>query len=116
MRPFWFESTNMPTDFLPALSFILISTFTPGPNNISSATMGALHGFRNTVNYLLGIMVGFLLVMFICAVGSSWVLHLFPGIEALLRYIGAAYTLYLAYGVLKASYSFEGESAKPLGF
>jgi cysteine/O-acetylserine efflux protein len=106
----------MPTDFLPALSFILISTFTPGPNNISSAAMGALHGFRKTLNYLVGITVGFLLVMSICAVASSWVLHLFPGVESLLRYIGAAYTLYLAYSILKASYSFEGESAKPLGF
>jgi cysteine/O-acetylserine efflux protein len=107
-------SAKMPTDFLPALSFILISTFTPGPNNISSAAMGALHGCGNTLNYLVGITVGFLLVMFICAVASSWVLHLFPGIEPVLRYIGAAYTLYLAYGILKASYSFE--SAKPLGF
>lgn len=106
----------MPADFLATLSFILISTFTPGPNNISSAAMGALHGFKKTLNYLLGITAGFLLVMFICAVASSWVLHLFPGIESLLRYIGAAYTLYLAYGILRASYGFESEGAKPLGF
>ena len=106
----------MSSEFLTAMGFILVSTFTPGPNNISSAAMGALHGFRRTRNYLLGITGGFFIVMFICALASATVLHVFPGLETILRYGGAAYMLYLAYGILKASYTFESESVKPLGF
>ncbi|RPI89737.1 MAG: LysE family translocator, partial [Chloroflexi bacterium] len=29
---------------LPLISFVLISTFTPGPSNISSASIAVLHG------------------------------------------------------------------------
>jgi cysteine/O-acetylserine efflux protein len=104
----------MAIDFA-ALSYILITTFTPGPNNISSAAMGALHGFRNSLNYLLGLMLGFFTIMFLCALLAASVLTLFPGAETLLRYVGATYILYLAYGILKASYSFESENVKPLG-
>ncbi len=106
----------MPTDAFAALSFIVISVFTPGPNNISSAAMGVLHGYRRTLNYLFGITCGFLLVISICALISATVLSVFPGLESIVRYVGAAYLLYLAYGILKASYSFEGETVKPLGF
>ena len=106
----------MAIDFLATLTFILISTFTPGPNNISSAALGALHGFRKTLNYLLGISVGFFLVMFACAWISTSFVDLVPQVEPYLRYIGAAYALYLAYGILKASYSFSGGNITPLGF
>jgi cysteine/O-acetylserine efflux protein len=106
----------MSTDFFAALGFILISTFTPGPNNISSAAMGALHGFKATRFYLLGITSGFFIVMLVCALASASVLNVFPGLETGLRYIGAVYLLYLAYGMLKASYTFESEHVKPLGF
>jgi cysteine/O-acetylserine efflux protein len=106
----------MPIDFAAALGFILISTYTPGPNNVSSAAMGALHGFRKTRNYLLGMTAGFFVVMLTCALASATVLHLFPGVETILRIVGAVYILYLAYGILKASYTFESENVKPMGF
>jgi cysteine/O-acetylserine efflux protein len=31
---------------------VLIASFTPGPSNISSASMGVLHGYKKTLNYL----------------------------------------------------------------
>jgi cysteine/O-acetylserine efflux protein len=106
----------MSIDPIATLTFILISTFTPGPNNISSAAMGALHGYRKSLNYLFGITVGFFLVMFACAWISTSFVDLLPQFEPYLRYIGVAYTLYLAFGILKASYSFSNENIAPLGF
>lgn len=106
----------MPTDFLAATSFVFISTFTPGPNNISSAAMGVLHGYKQTLDYLLGISVGFLIMITLCGLVAATLLSLFPGLETILRYAGAVYMLYLAYGILKASYTFDSEDAKPLGF
>lgn len=106
----------MPIDLLATLTFILISTFTPGPNNISSAAMGAIHGFRKTLKYLFGITVGFFLVMFTCAWISASFIDILPQFEPYLRYIGAAYALYLAFGILKASYSFGSENIEPLKF
>ena len=106
----------MQTEFLPLITFILVTTSTPGPNNISSAAMGVLHGYQKTLRYLLGICVGFFGMMLVSALVSASLLNTFPILETLLRYAGAAYILYLAYATLKTSYDFEDKAVKPLGF
>src|SRR5215211_3021089 len=59
----------MSLDFFPLLSFVLISTFTPGPSNIASASMGVLHGYKHTLNYQVGLAAGVFFVMVV----SGWV-------------------------------------------
>jgi cysteine/O-acetylserine efflux protein len=106
----------MSISFIPLLSYILISTFTPGPSNISSASVAVRHGYRNTLRYQVGLAAGVFLIMVLSGWISTTLLHVFPVLEPVLRYAGAAYILYLAYGILKASYTFAEESAKPSGF
>jgi len=106
----------MSTDFLSLISFILISTFTPGPANISSASMGVLHGYKKTFNYLLGLAAGVFFIMLVSGWITTALLRIFPVLEVVLHYVGAAYILYLAYGILKASYDFSDQKdVKPLG-
>jgi cysteine/O-acetylserine efflux protein len=95
---------------------VLISTFTPGPSNISSASTGVLHGYKNTLNFQLGLAVGVFLVMLLSGWLSTTLLSIFPALEPVLRYAGAGYILYLAFGILKASYVFTEQDTKPLGF
>ncbi len=102
--------------FLPVLSYVLISTFTPGPSNISSASVAVLYGYRNTLRYQLGLATGVFLLMALSGWISTTLLHVFPILEPVLRYAGAAYILYLAYGILKASYTFTDQNAQPSGF
>ena len=102
--------------FFPMLSYVLISTFTPGPSNISSASVASLHGYRNTLIYQWGLAAGVFLMMLLSGLVSATLLGIFPVLEPVLRYAGAAYILYLAYGILKASYAFTEQNAKPLGF
>ena len=106
----------MSTGFLPLLSYVLISTFTPGPSNISSASVAVLHGYRNTLRYQMGLAAGVFLIMALSGWISTTLLRIFPGLEQVLRYVGAAYILYLAYGILKASYTFADQGVKPSGF
>ncbi len=101
---------------LPLLSYILISTFTPGPSNIASASMGVLHGYRNTLKLQLGLAVGVLIGMLLSGWISTTLLNAFPVLEPVLRYAGAAYILYLAFVLLRASYGFAEKSVEPLGF
>jgi cysteine/O-acetylserine efflux protein len=106
----------MPTNLFPLLSFVLISTFTPGPSNIASASMGVLHGYKNTLGYQVGLAVGVFLVMLLIGWISTAFLRIFPVLEPILRYIGAGYILYLAFKILKANYIFNEEDVKPIGF
>ena len=106
----------MTTSLFSVLSYVLISSFTPGPSNISTASLAVLHGYKNTLRYQLGLAVGVFLLMLLSGWFSAALLNLFPALEPLMRYVGAGYILYLAYGILKASYSFTEADTKPLGF
>ena len=106
----------MQIELIPLISFVVITTFTPGPNNISSASMGVSVGYNRTFNYLLGISCGFFLVMIVCAYLASMLLSLMPIVEVYLRWIGAAYILWLAINNLKSSYSFSESEATAHAF
>jgi cysteine/O-acetylserine efflux protein len=106
----------MTTSLLPILSYILISSFTPGPSNISSASLAVLHGYKNTLKFQAGLAAGVFLLMFLSGLLSGTIVKIFPSFEPVMRYVGAAYILYLAFGILKASYSFTEKDSKPLGF
>jgi cysteine/O-acetylserine efflux protein len=106
----------MSINLLPLLSFVLISTFSPGPSNISTASLGVLHGYKNTLSYQLGLAVGVFCMMLLSGWISTTLLSIFPALELMLRYIGAGYILYLAFGIVKASYSFTEKNETPLGF
>lgn len=104
----------MIADFLAALSFILITIFSPGPNNVSCAAMGALHGTRRSLPYVLGVAGGVFTVMLAAGLVSASLLRVVPQLAVVLRTVGAAYILYLAYNILKASYRVKAEDARPL--
>lgn len=106
----------MTTSLLPIISYILISSFTPGPSNISSASLAVLHGYKNTLRYQAGLAAGVFLLMFLSGLLSTTILKMFPTFEPIMRYVGAVYILYLAFGILKASYTFTEKANTSLGF
>ena len=106
----------MTISLLPVISYILISSFTPGPSNISSASLAVLYGYKNTLRYQAGLAAGVFLLMFLSGVLSTTLARNFPTLEPIMRYAGALYILYLAFGILKASYTFAETESKPLGF
>ncbi|MEP7358993.1 MAG: LysE family transporter [Anaerolineales bacterium] len=108
----------MPTiQLLPLLSYVLISSFTPGPSNISTSSLAVLFDFRRTLRYQAGLAVGVGLMMLAGGLVSASLLRWLPAIEPALRLAGAAYILYLAYGLLRTSYAAGGRrQAQPLGF
>jgi cysteine/O-acetylserine efflux protein len=97
------------------ISYVLVSSFTPGPSNISTASMAILHGYKTTLKYQFGLALGVFLLMSLSGLFSAALLRIFPALEPILRYLGAAYILYLAFGILKASYTFAEKETKPLG-
>ena len=98
------------------LPFILITTFTPGPNNVSSASMGMMHGYRKSLPYILGIMCGFYFIMLACGLLSQTITQMLPSFEVVLRIIGTLYILWLAYETLRSSYDIKFTDQSPLTF
>jgi cysteine/O-acetylserine efflux protein len=106
----------MAPDTIALITFVMITTFTPGPNNISSASMGILYGYRRSLGYMMGISLGFFMMLTLSGWLSGFLLDHVPAFEPILRVVGAVYILWLAWHTLRASYSFEAEDQKPLGF
>lgn len=106
----------MTTNYLSIISYILISSFTPGPSNISSASLAVVHGYKNTLKYQAGLAAGVFLLMCLSGWLSTTIVKSFPSFEPIMRNVGAAYILYLAFSLLKASYTFTETDSKALGF
>lgn len=97
-------------DFGVLIPFALITTFTPGPNNLNSASMSINFGIKKTMNYIYGIVTGFFLLMLLCGFFSNLLFTTIPSFEPVMRWVGAAYIIYLAYGTFRASFSFKKKS------
>lgn len=106
----------MDPELLALISFVIVTTYTPGPNNISTASMGVLYGYKRTLPYMLGMLSGFFLMLSLSGLVSGFLLEKVPAFEGILRIVGAAYILWLAWHTLWASYTFDEEDQKPLGF
>ncbi len=106
----------MSTDLLPVISYVLITTFTPGPSNLTSASLGVLYGFKSSLAFQGGLVAGFIVVMTLSGWISATLLATIPVLEPILRYLGAAYILYLAFTILRESYAFQENRPKPMGF
>jgi len=98
------------------LTFVFVASFTPGPNNITCSSMGILYGYRRTLRYIAGILAGFTLLAILSGLVSGTLYALIPSLEGIMRLVGAAYILWLAYKTWKSSYQFSEEESPALGF
>lgn len=96
--------------------FVVVSTITPGPNNLMLAASGLAFGFRRTVPLLLGIHAGFQTLLAAVAAGLGALFGRYPAAHWVLRIVGAAYLLHLACMLWRSSAVQADASARPLGF
>lgn len=104
---------------LAALSaFALVSSITPGPNNMMLMASGANFGLRRTVPHALGVGVGFTLMIVLVGVGLMGLFDLFPILNTILKVVSVAYLLWLAWKIANAAAPGEGENprGKPMSF
>lgn len=91
-----------PEVLLALFALALGTVWTPGPNNALLASSGARYGFRATIPHALGVAVGFPVMVFATALGLGEVFRAFPLIGEILRWIGAALLIWLAWKVFNA--------------
>lgn len=85
------------------LTYTVVTSATPGPNNIMSMSNGSRKGFRKAIPFNLGIWVGFSAVMLLCTAFCSMISSLIPKIKLPMLIVGAAYMLYLAWETYRSS-------------
>ncbi|HCS45391.1 MAG TPA: lysine transporter LysE, partial [Pseudomonas sp.] len=75
------------------------TSITPGPNNTMLLASGVNFGFNRTIPHMLGITCGFFVLVVAVGFGLGAVFQAYPLLYTVLRYIGAAYLLYLAWKI-----------------
>lgn len=104
--------------FWSFVMYAVVTSITPGPNNVLIAACGLNFGFRRTVPAVLGIGFGFGAMVFLVGLGLGTAVGLSPRLFESVRWLGILYLLYLAYQLATAgTMQMDGKhAAKPWGF
>ena len=94
----------MSLELLPALAaFALVSSITPGPNNLMLMASGANFGFRRSIPHMLGIGIGFCLMVLLVGAGLVQVFDSYPISQVILKICSVLYLLFLAWKIANAA-------------
>ena len=104
-------------DLAPTLAlFCMVTTLTPGPNNILLAHSGAHFGIRKTLPHVLGIRFGMTALHLTILLGLGELFILWPNLQQLLSIIAAVYILYIALKIAFNKPPGEQQRERPIGF
>jgi threonine/homoserine/homoserine lactone efflux protein len=109
----------MLTDTLLALiAYSFVTSITPGPNNLMLLSSGVNFGFSRSIPHMLGIGIGFVVLLLAVGFGLGAVLSAFPALHTALKIAGSAYLLYLAWKIAmtRSVSGREGQNVRPLTF
>jgi cysteine/O-acetylserine efflux protein len=100
-------------NLLPFLSYVFVTTFTPGPNNIMSMSNANQFGFRKTQRFIMGVSAGFAVIMLICSYFNLLLYNVMPKIKVVMGILGALYMVYLAFKIIMSKpHAEEGKNEK----
>ena len=97
------DPDKMTLTLLTALfAFAIVTTATPGPNNLMVMASGANFGYRGTIPHMLGIQSGVCFMIAVVGMGAWAVFETFPALDVILKVLAFAYMLYLAWKIANA--------------
>ena len=110
----------MTADLLTALVvFAFVTSITPGPNNMLLLASGVNYGFRRTIPQMLGVSLGFCLMILLVGLGIGQAFQRFPVLYAVLKITSVVYMLWLAWKIAMSgpiSSRVHDATARPMTF
>ncbi len=98
-------------------AFAFVSSITPGPNNLMLMASGANFGLRRTVPHMLGVAIGFTVMIVLVGAGLMELFDAYPASYTVLKVFSVVYLLYLAWKItLAAAPDGKAGSGRPLTF
>jgi threonine/homoserine/homoserine lactone efflux protein len=103
-------------ELAPALIlFCLISTITPGPNNILLANSGANFGIKRTLPHVIGIRFGMTILHIMILFGLGEMFKHWPYLHKVFTFIAASYIVYMSIKIACAKMPSDKKSLQPMG-
>jgi len=112
------EITALSPEILLALTvYAAVASVTPGPNTLMLLASGVNFGFRRTIPHILGVVIGFSVMVVLVGLGLVGLFLGWPAARQVLQAVSVAYMLWLAWRIANAAPP-EGTArpARPFGF
>ncbi|MBR8743506.1 leucine efflux protein LeuE [Nocardiopsis sp. MG754419] len=93
--------TDLPTYLVGLILIVLL----PGPNSIYVLSVAARSGTRAGYTAATGVFTGDAVLMLLAAAGAATLLQTNPVVFAVVKFVGAAYLVWMAIGMLRTAYA-----------
>jgi len=110
---------NFNVELVAAMAmFAFVTSVTPGPNNMMLLASGVNFGVKRTLPHWLGVSLGHFVMLLLVGAGLESLLKAYPFVYQVMKVVGFAYLLYLAWGVARsgAPKRHGEEATKPITF
>ena len=94
--------------------YSFVTSVSPGPNNTVLLTLSARFGQRGALPHLVGMVVGLSVMVIAMSAGLGAFFAAYPTVYEVMKYVGFAYVLYMAWRIYRAAIPEAGsEGGKP---
>lgn len=101
---------------LALTSFAFVSSITPGPNNLMLLASGANHGFRRTLPHMMGVAIGFTVMVALVGLGIAQVFVTHPMARRGLAVVSVVYMIWLAWKIARSGAPKAVKIGNPMNF
>lgn len=103
---------------LSIATFTFSTVMTPGPNNIMLLSSGLTFGYKRTLPHILGVMLGFPMMVVLVGFGMGVIFDKYPFILSVLKIVGFFYLLWMSYKIATniSIYEVKDREGKPFSF
>ncbi len=99
--------------WVPLFIYLCVQCITPGPNNLTSLFLGATKGLKGLRPFLTGSMAALFVKALLCGLFNIALARYVPQAARILKWIGAAYMLYLAFVMARSGWVEESDGKAP---
>lgn len=87
-------------------------SFSPGPNTTLSTALAANHGLRHAMRFVCAVPVGWGVLLSVCAAGVGGLIVAVPALRLLVKVVGIAYLLWLAYKLSRSGSMAQADASR----
>ena len=106
----------MHPEILSLSLFMLVTSCSPGPNNIVASYSAFNFGLVKTIPHMFGVIFGFTTLVVIMNFGFINIFKKFPILQEVLKYTGSIFLIYLAYKIAFSKIKSGSSSNNPVKF
>ena len=106
----------MHPELLSMSLFMLVTSCSPGPNNIVASYSGFNFGVIKTLPHMLGVIFGFTTMVCVLNFGLINVFKIYPLLQEILKISGSLFLIYLAYKIAFSKNQTENKNESPVKF